>query len=52
MLNYCFYFFLLKIGYGQVVKKLIENGAVVNIIDKSGISPLHHAASGGHLSKN
>lgn len=36
-----------SLGYRRVVKRLIENGAIVNVTDDSGVSPLHHAAFGG-----
>lgn len=35
------------VGYEKVVKKLIENGAVVNTIDDNGVAPIHLAAGGG-----
>lgn len=39
----------MQLGYRRVVEKLIENGAIVNTTDDSGISPLHHAAGGGKM---
>lgn len=36
-------------GDESVVKRLLEQGAEVNSRDRSGLTPLHHAARNGHI---
>lgn len=42
-------FYACSKNYVSIAKLLLENGAQVNVQDKFGNTPLHRAASQGHL---